>query len=204
MHDKSHWESVYKNKKPDEVNWFQPHLNKSLDLILKSGIGEEAQIIDAGGGASTLVDDLLNMHFKNITVVDVSAEALNKSKQRLGNLEGEVTWIEANVTKIELPGAYYDLWHDRALFHFFTEQRDRQAYIKSLSHSLKPGGYLVLSTFSLKGPEQCSGLDVVCYDAGKLLAELGPSFKLIETLEEEHQTPFGKKQSFAYFFFRRC
>ncbi|MBI3313934.1 MAG: class I SAM-dependent methyltransferase [Candidatus Omnitrophica bacterium] len=200
---KQHWENVYQTKKADQVSWFQPHLSKSLDLIVQSEIGLTASMIDVGGGASTLVDDLLEKGYSDISILDISGTALETSKKRLGNKADKVHWIEGDITNVKLPEKHFDLWHDRAVFHFLTDAASRQKYKKNLAYSLKPGGGLILATFSLKGPERCSGLNVMRYSPELLQAELGKGYRLIKTLEETHPTPFGTTQEFAYCFFRR-
>lgn len=200
---KTHWEGIYKTKSPVQVSWFKPHLEKSLELINKSGIDHEAHIIDIGGGASTLVDDLLKQGYPHVTVLDISAQAIDISKQRLGKFAGKVEWIAADITKAKLPQNAYDLWHDRAVFHFLTHERDRAKYIAALNHSLKPCGHLVMATFGLNGPLKCSGLDIARYSLPVLLDELGSNFTPLEELTETHLTPFQTKQEFLYGLFRK-
>ena len=201
---KSHWEKVYQSKKPTEVSWFQPHLARSLEMVLRAGLDRNSEIIDVGGGASTLVDDLLNDGYKCVTVLDMSQEALNVSKQRLAGQSKNVAWIEGDITAVDLRERHYDLWHDHAVFHFLTDAVDRKKYVQNLNHSLTENGRVIISTFSLKGPERCSGLDVVRYSPETLQAELGKNYRLIKSLEECHQTPFGTKQEFVYCLFKRA
>lgn len=198
MGTKSHWENVYLNKKADEVSWFQPHLSKSLDLILESGPNPEARIIDVGGGASTLVDDLLGKGYADITVLDISAAALEVSKKRLGRKANQVNWMEGDITAVTLPEKHYDVWHDRAVFHFLTRKHDRTAYLKQLRRSLKPDGVVVIACFSLEGPPKCSGLEVMRYSPETLTRELGPQFTLLKHAGERHKTPFNTTQEFLY------
>ncbi len=200
---KTHWENVYKNKKPDEVSWFQSHLSKSLELIFESKISHEAQIIDVGGGASTLVDDLLQKGFRNISVLDISGVALEISKKRLGSEAERVNWIEGDITTVQLPEYHYDLWHDRAVFHFLRKTKDQKAYFEILRKSLKPGGVVIIASFGLEGPQKCSGLDVMRYSPETLQKELGENYCLTESLKESHQTPFGTCQEFVYCSFRK-
>lgn len=195
---KAHWESIYKTKSSKEVSWFQPHLAKSLELILSLGLPQDAGIIDVGGGASTLPDDLLASGFKNITVLDVSSEALKVSRDRLGRAAESVRWIEADITQVALGRGAYDLWHDRAVFHFLKRSKDRAKYAGTLTGTLKPGGYALIATFGPNGPLKCSGLDITRYSAQGLLAELGDAFKLEKQSIEVHQTPFGTTQEFLY------
>jgi 2-polyprenyl-3-methyl-5-hydroxy-6-metoxy-1,4-benzoquinol methylase len=200
---KTHWENIYRTKSPKDVSWFTPHLEKSLDLILGLNLSKDAAIIDIGGGASTLPDDLLAKDFKNITILDISAEALKTSKDRLESKAGLVHWIEADVTNVDLKPGHYDLWHDRAVFHFLTDADNRRKYVEQLKTSLKPEGHVIISTFSLKGPLKCSGLEIVRYSPQTLLSELGFEFHLVESFEEEHPTPFGTTQAFVYCLFKK-
>lgn len=140
MHSKQHWEQVYSTKATDSVSWFQEHANLSLDLIRSTGVGKDAGIIDVGGGASVLVDDLLEEGFTDLSVLDLSAAALNEARKRLGEKERMVRWIEADITDVDLPAQRYDIWHDRAVFHFLTEPEQRAAYVRAVMRSVKPGG----------------------------------------------------------------
>lgn len=205
MERKSHWENVYTTKQPTEVSWYQAHAEKSLELIAHTKIGEAAQIIDVGGGASTLVDDLLARNFQNITVLDISAAAIEKAQVRLGEQAQKVTWLEADITQVSLPNHRYDVWHDRAVFHFLTEAEDRRKYISALYGSLKPNGYVIIATFAPDGPLRCSGLDVVRYSPNELHTEFGDEFHLVDSFSEEHPTPFVTTQMFIYCLCqRRC
>ena len=195
---KTHWETIYRQKRPEEVSWYQPHLETSLRLLENAGLNPESRIIDVGGGASTLADDLLEKGIKEITVLDISGQALAASKERLGERADRVEWIEADITQADLPAGRYDLWHDRAVFHFLTRTEDRRRYIDVMRRALKAGGQAVLATFSLQGPPRCSGLEVIRYSPETLQAELGGAFRLVEALEEEHQTPFHTIQKFSY------
>jgi len=203
MDTKEHWEEIYKSRSSDKVSWFAPHLNLSLELILNSTTSKDSKIIDVGGGASTLADDLINKGYENITILDISGDALKVSRKRLGVLSNSATWLEGNITEIKLPGQFYDLWHDRAVFHFLTSSQDRKKYVRNLNVSLKPKGTVIIATFSLKGPEKCSGLDVIRYDPETLQAELGKNYRLIKSKEEPHQTPSGTNQEFIYCMFKR-
>lgn len=198
---KSHWEDVYKRKLPSDVSWFQPHLAKSLEFIDETDIGKSARIIDVGGGASTLADDLLERGFDHLTVLDLSSEAIRLSQKRLGEKAGRVTWLAADILEINLPRQAFDLWHDRAVFHFLTDEEERKAYIAALKKALKPGGFVVMAVFSLEGPEKCSGLDVVRHSAETLSREFGQGFTLLKSCPERHQTPFGMFQHFIYCLF---
>lgn len=203
MEKKNHWEDVYQKKSPTAVSWYQSHLKKSLEFISKTGISKNASILDLGGGASTLVDDLLAQQYERITVVDLISESLKKAKERLGKLAEKVTWIETDITRASFPVNSFDLWHDRAVFHFLTNPEDRKKYIKTLTNSLKSGGYLIMATFSLDGPLKCSGLEVMRYSPETLSRELGAGFNLLKSSKERHQTPFNTFQNFSYSLFKR-
>ena len=203
MDGKEHWEGVYRNKAADAVSWYQPHLETSLRLIGESTPDRGATIIDVGGGESTLVDDLLQRGYRNLTVLDMSAVALNATKQRLGSIAGQVTWVESDITVVDLPEHRYDVWHDRAVFHFLTEPSQRDAYTRLLARTLKPGGRVVIATFGPLGPHRCSGLDVRRYDVQQLSDEFGPGFELVTSTLEDHHTPAGSSQQFLYCSFRK-
>jgi SAM-dependent methyltransferase len=193
-----YWDRVYSSKGEQAVSWYQRHALSSLELIRRAALGEDAAIIDVGGGAATLVDDLLAEGYTDLTVLDVSAVALAKARRRLGRLATRVKWIEADITRCELGEKAYDLWHDRAVFHFLTEARERAAYVASLRRAVKQGGYVIIAGFGERGPTRCSGLPVMRYDATALHQQLGRSFQLIEQLSEQHHTPDGKEQHFVY------
>ncbi len=203
MSSKRHWDTVYKSKAPTGVSWYQPHLTKSLQLISRTGIDTAGHLIDVGGGASTLVDDLLDQGFRHVTVLDISSEALNAARSRLGERADGAVWIEADVAEAALPHHGYQVWHDRAVFHFLTRVQDRQRYVRAVHHALQPGGHLIIATFGLNGPTRCSGLEIVRYSPETLRVEFGEEFTLLESLDEEHQTPFGTQQAFIYCYFRR-
>lgn len=195
---KEHWEKVYQTQQPDAVSWFQEHATRSLELVRSVGTSLNANIIDVGGGASTLVDDLLSNGFNNISVLDLSAKALDVARKRLGTEGDRVTWIPGDICTVNLPDQTYDIWHDRAVFHFLTDSADRTAYVQQVMKSVKPGGHVIVATFSPDGPEQCSGLPVARYAPEQLHQEFGPSFELIEHMSEEHKTPAGSVQHFVY------
>lgn len=199
---KAHWEGVYGRKQAEETSWYQAVPSVSLELIDHCGLEGSEPLIDIGGGASRLVDHLLARGFEDISVLDLSARALDQAKMRLGRDAARVHWIEADVTLFR-PHRTYRLWHDRAAFHFLTGTADRQRYLEVLGEALTPGGHLVLAAFALDGPSRCSGLDVVRYDAAGLAAELGPGFSLLEERRERHTTPQGREQQFGYYRFRR-
>jgi len=198
---KSHWEQVYGTKRANEVSWFQPVPEKSLQLIRATGIEHDQAIVDAGGGASTLVDNLLAEGFRDISVLDISANALLNSQERLGEIAGEVSWIEADVTEF-IATRQYDLWHDRAVFHFLTDPADRDRYIEVVRRSMHAGGNLVLATFGPQGPLRCSGLDICRYGIEQLTDLLGAYFVLQSHELDEHTTPSGSVQQFLYSWWR--
>ena len=203
MQSRDHWEKVYTTKASDAVSWFQPHADFSVGLIKTTGVDRDAAIIDVGGGASTLVDDLLADGYTDLTVLDLSAAALAAARQRLGARAAEVKWIAADITRADLPANHYDIWHDRAVFHFLTSPEQRAAYVQAVFHSVKPGGHVIVATFAEDGPEQCSGLPVMRYRADQLHDEFGDAFTLLRHRKEAHHTPSGTVQQFVYCYCRR-
>jgi 2-polyprenyl-3-methyl-5-hydroxy-6-metoxy-1,4-benzoquinol methylase len=203
MQAKEHWEHVYSSKPTTKVSWFQQHANLSLKLIHETDLPLSASIIDVGGGASTLVDDLLDEGYRSLTVLDLSSTALLASQERLGERAKMVRWLEANIIEVELPIQTYDIWHDRAVFHFLISGQERQAYVAAVVQAVKPDGYVIVATFAEDGPTQCSGLPVKRYSATELQAEFGASFALLKHTHESHQTPFGTTQKFVYCCFQR-
>ncbi|HLF69667.1 MAG TPA: class I SAM-dependent methyltransferase [Actinomycetota bacterium] len=199
---RSHWQEVFKTKEADQVSWFQPHLRLSMQLIQRAGISAESHVIDIGGGDSTLVDDLLDQGVGEVSVLDISSEALARAKRRLGPLSDKVIWIEADATKAQLPSSHYDVWHDRAAFHFLTDPADRGAYLEILGRAIRPSGHVIIATFAPDGPERCSGLATVRYSPESLQAELGPRYELVAAELEAHQTPFATEQRFVYCLFK--
>ena len=195
---RAHWEDLYTRTAQESVSWYRPHLETSLRLIEKSIADRDASIIDAGGGSATLVDDLIARGYRDITVLDLSETALKKAKLRLGAASEKVTWIVSDITRATLPERRYDLWHDRAVFHFLTHPSSRIAYVSQVARAIKPGGHLVIATFGPEGPMKCSGLPVVRYDAEALLKEFGSRFRLTESITEMHRTPSGNEQQFLY------
>ncbi len=198
MDAQSHWEKIYMQKARDEVSWYRPHLETSLALIEKASAGPAASIIDVGAGESTLVDDLLARGYTNISVLDVSETAIDANRKRLGSASERVHWLVADITRVELESAAYDVWHDRAVFHFLTASSDRAAYVRQVARAVKKGGHVIVGAFGPEGPTKCSGLEVVRYDAESLQGEFGSRFQLIESSKELHQTPFGTWQQFLY------
>jgi ubiquinone/menaquinone biosynthesis C-methylase UbiE len=198
MQSREHWNRIYTTKAPTNVSWFQEHASESVALIRQAGVPANAAIIDVGGGASTLVDDLLENGYRHLTVLDLSDAALSVAQDRLGSRANDVTWIAGDITQIELPIHAYDVWHDRAVFHFLTSQEDREAYVRAVLRAVKPGGLVIVATFADDGPDHCSGLPVVRYNADTLHAEFGAPFTLIRQEREEHHTPSGATQKFIY------
>jgi 2-polyprenyl-3-methyl-5-hydroxy-6-metoxy-1,4-benzoquinol methylase len=198
-----HWQNVYVSKRENEVSWFQQTPAASLELIGRTGATPASSVIDVGGGASRLVDALIDMGFRHVTVLDLSAAALDTAKARLGARALNVEWIVSDVTTWE-PRQSYDIWHDRAALHFLTDAQDRAAYVSRLKRALKPGGHAIIATFALDGPERCSGLPVVRYDATSLAQTLGDGFELVDTMRQQHSTPWDSAQSFQFSMFRRA
>jgi 2-polyprenyl-3-methyl-5-hydroxy-6-metoxy-1,4-benzoquinol methylase len=199
---KTHWERVYTTKGEREVSWFQENPVPSLELIGLAGLFTDASIIDIGGGASRLVDALTKRKIGKITVLDLSAVALDAARERLGEKGADVKWVVADVTTWE-PSQTYDLWHDRAALHFLTDASDRSAYVGNLKKAVRPGGHVIIGTFALDGPERCSGLPIMRYDAGVLGAILGIEFDLMDSRRHDHTTPWGAVQRFQFSTFRR-
>jgi len=198
METKSHWEHVYESKPSDSVSWYQPHALRSLDLIRRVAVGRDARILDVGGGASTLVDDLLDAGMTRVGVLDVSDAALDVARQRLGPRAGAVQWIPGDITTVDLEPGSVDVWHDRAVFHFLTEPQQRAAYLRQVRRAVRPGGHVIVAAFGPDGPLQCSGLPVVRYAPQALHAQFGGAFELVEHQLEDHRTPSGAIQHFIY------
>ncbi len=204
MSNKTHWENIYRTKNATQVSWFQEHADLSMRFIRGTRVGKTAQIIDVGGGTSTLVDDLLATGYENITVLDISGAALSRAQERLGALGSRVTWIEADITQVDLPPDFYAVWHDRAVFHFLTRAEDRIRYVQAVKRSVKTGGHVIVASFGLGGPEHCSGLDVVRYCSETMHDEFGHDFELVASTDETHHTPFGTDQQFIYCYCRKA
>ena len=203
MVSRQHWETVYRTKAVDAISWYRPHLETSLAMIERAVPDRDAGIVDIGGGEATLVDDLLARGYRQLSVLDISPAAIAVAQHRLGAAAVQVTWLADDILQVALPAQRFDLWHDRALFHFLTAAGQRARYVEQLAHALKPGGHAIIATFGPQGPGQCSGLDTVRYDAASLQRELGPRFALVEHATELHHTPFGTTQQFVYGRFRR-
>jgi 2-polyprenyl-3-methyl-5-hydroxy-6-metoxy-1,4-benzoquinol methylase len=194
---KQHWERVYKKIRPNELGWYQDYPEMSLKLITATGVGVDGNIIDVGGGTSKLAGILLDQGFMRLTVLDISRSSIERAKVNLGEKSKQITWIEADVTQFNFSESF-DIWHDRAVFHFLTDPIDRRRYVDSLNQALKPGGHLIISTFSLKGPPKCSGLNIVRYKAETLHKEFGDNLLMVETFDEVHDTPSKVQQHFIY------
>ena len=198
MQTSEHWEDVYRNKRFDAVSWYAPHLGESLRLIEQLCPDKTAAIVDIGGGESTLVDDLLQRRYLDVSVLDISATAIDFTKQRLGAKAQQVSWHVGDITQYDFGSKRFDLWHDRAVFHFLTDPAARHRYVELVRRAVKPGGYVLMATFGPNGPLQCSGLDVVRYDEQKLHHEFGEGFILQGSELSEHHTPMGTDQQFLY------
>lgn len=198
----THWQNVYATKGEAEVSWFQASPAISLEMVRAASPDRVAAIIDIGGGASRLVDALLQDGYRNVAVLDLSANALDAAKVRIGGAASTVDWIVADATTWR-PAKTWDVWHDRAAFHFLTDPLDRAAYVERLRSAVAPGGHVIIATFAPDGPEKCSGLSVQRHDSASLSAELGPEFELVETRSETHRTPWHSTQAFQFSRFRR-
>jgi len=203
MNHNNHWEQTYSGKETDALGWYTPHLATSLSWIQELNLGADAPIIDIGGGASTLVDDLLEANYRSITVLDISSKALSLVRARLGEKAKLVQWLEGDITMLELPTRYYELWHDRAVFHFLTEPEQQRKYRDRLLSALNPGGHLIIGTFTTEAPPKCSGLPVQRYNRQQLENTLGDAFELIRHHKEMHITPGGVEQMYLYCQFRK-
>jgi ubiquinone/menaquinone biosynthesis C-methylase UbiE len=198
----AHWQHIYQTKTPDNVSWYQEHPALSLDLIVKTGITPTARIIDVGAGASTLADHLLAAGYQDITLLDISADALRVAQERLGAQAAALHWLVGDVTEVEFEAAIYDVWHDRAVFHFLTDSTQRARYVAQVRRAVKAGGHVIVATFAADGPTQCSGLDVMRYDAAGLHGAFGAGFALLESAHETHVTPWSSEQRFVYCYCR--
>lgn len=198
-----HWKTIYREKNADTMSWFRPHLDISLRLLEQAGLGVQSRVIDIGGGASTLVDDLLDRGITHVTVLDVSEVALDVARRRLGKRANQVEWLVADITQARLPLAGFDFWHDRAVLHFLIEKSATDAYVRCASTTLREGGHAVIGGFASDGPEMCSGLPVARRDPADIAALFGADFEMIGEAREMHPTPQGPPQSFAYALLRR-
>jgi len=199
---RQHWERVYRTKRPTEVSWYRPHLEISLQLIEEAVANRDAHIIDVGAGESTLVDDLQARGYRNLYALDLSVTALDVAKGRLGANASRINWLCGDVRTFPFSSGQFDLWHDRAVFHFLTDSADRAAYVRQVARAVKPGGHVIVATFGPEGPTQCSGLDVMRYGPEALHDEFGSDFRLVKHRSELHQTPMGSTQQFTYCYCR--
>ena len=202
MEPKSHWDAVYQTKSAEAVSWYAPHLRESLSYIQRTGLPTSASIIDVGAGESTLVDDLLSAGYDNITVLDISEKALEVARTRMAQQARRVKWLDGDVLEVQSPFQAYDVWHDRAVFHFLTDARQRRSYVAQVARALRPGGYAIVGTFGPNGPLECSGLPVARYAPDQLHEEFGSRFTLVDDSVEVHTTPWGSSQQFVYCFCR--
>ncbi|MBM2830693.1 MAG: methyltransferase [Gammaproteobacteria bacterium] len=198
MNLKNHWERAYSTKPAERLGWYKPHLQTSLTWIKELGLRMDAPILDVGGGASTLVDDLLVEGYQSITVLDISEKALSSVRARLGERAELITWLEGDITSVDLPARHYELWHDRAVFHFLTEPEQQRQYRDQLLRALKPGGHFIIATFAPQAPPRCSGLPVQRYSLEQLESTLGKEFELMRNHKELHITPGGVEQMYLY------
>jgi hypothetical protein len=203
MSDTNYWDQIYSSQLASNVGWYKPHLETSLAWIESLDLDPQAPIIDVGGGASTLVDDLLVTEHRNLSVLDLSKSAIQVTQKRLGDASSDVTWLVGDVTELQLPCQYYLLWHDRAAFHFLIEPESQQLYKKVLIGSLKVGGYFIIGSFTPEAPPQCSGLPVQRYDTDQLAETFADNFELRQYSNEMHTTPGGVRQSYVYCLFQR-
>ena len=194
----THWQTVYQSKKPDAVSWFAPHLRSSLQLLSQAGLSTDSRVIDIGAGASTLVDDLLDLEVRSITALDISEAALDVARARLGDRASRVRWLVTDILKADLPADGYDLWHDRATLHFLTDPADAARYVAIATEAIAKGGHAVIGGFGKEGPAQCSQLPVTRRDAEDIAQLFGSRFALVQSRCEVHQTPWGAPQSFAF------
>lgn len=200
---KEHWDAVYGTKQTTEVSWYQPRPTLSLALVAEAGATASSEIIDVGGGDATLVDALVEEGYQHVTVLDIAGAALLRAQERVGPRARQVTWLEADITQAQLPARRYDIWHDRAVFHFLTVEADRERYVQQAAHAIKPGGALIIATFAADGPTKCSGLTVKRWSRGDLESRFATAFSLVRCVGDTHVTPAGSEQRFIYCLFRR-
>jgi len=198
VNQKAHWEQIYNTKSPEQMSWFEAEPTLSLMLIQRAVPNRDAAIIDVGAGAATLVDDLLTAGYHRITVLDLSGAALAQTQRRLSDRAATVSWREGDILTNALPANAFDLWHDRAAFHFLTDAADRSRYVAQVRRALRPGGFVLIATFAEDGPERCSGLQVARYSPTALHTEFGDEFRIVTSQQQTHRTPWGAEQSFTY------
>ncbi|WP_020395197.1 class I SAM-dependent methyltransferase [Thiolinea disciformis] len=202
MNPQQHWESVYQTKNSAQVSWYAQHLEVSLQLIQYLAPHRHASVLDVGTGASTLPDDLLAAGYHNLSMLDISSQALAITQRRLGVDAPTIQWLVGDVLALDFAPHYYDVWHDRAVFHFLTENSQRERYVQQVLKAVKPDGHVIMATFGIHGPKQCSGLEVMRYDSQGLHSAFGQSFRLLDSLTVNHQTPSGMTQEFLYCYCR--
>ncbi len=200
---RAHWQNVYRTRSVEAVSWYRPHLETSLQLLEAAEMSVNSRVIDVGAGASTLVDDLLDRGLRDVSVLDVSEEALALARRRLGERAQLVNWYAGDLLELALPPAHFDFWHDRAVLHFLTDPEDARRYARIAAHALTRGGYAVIAGFAPDGPQRCSGLHVVRRSADDIAALLTSGFTLVRERTETHRTPGGSEQSFVYALLRR-
>jgi SAM-dependent methyltransferase len=198
MTSRQHWDRVYATKAPAEVSWYRAHLDVSLRLITSANPERSARIIDVGGGESTLPADLLRLGYRDVTVLDLSGKAIAVAREQMGADAGRVRWWQGDVTAYPFKPYAFDVWHDRAAFHFMTQPEERVAYVRQVVRAVRPDGHVIVGAFGPEGPSKCSGLDVVRYDAEALHHTFGRAFRLVEHTTEAHRTPSGTIQQFVY------
>jgi cyclopropane fatty-acyl-phospholipid synthase-like methyltransferase len=202
INSKTYWENIYETKDTSQVGWFQPQPQLSMSLIAELSLGKNSKVIDIGGGDSSLIDHLLENKYRNLTVLDISAKAMEKATQRLGEKSTGVEWIVSDIRDFE-PANKYDLWHDRAAFHFLIEDEDIEKYLTITKKSIREGGFMIIGTFSDKGPNTCSGLPVKQYSLEELENLFSPSFEIITRFNTDHITPSGQPQNYSFCVFRK-
>lgn len=198
MAGRDHWEQVYRSRSSTEVSWYQAEAALSLELIRRVAGSPDTSILDVGGGASTLVDGLLDAGYRRVSVLDIAPTALAVARQRLGDRASLVEWITADVLTHSFPAGRFRVWHDRAVFHFLTDAKDRAAYVAQTRRAVAPGGHVIVASFAPEGPERCSGLEVMRYSPDAMHAEFGNGFRLLDSVREDHHTPAGTTQAFLY------
>ncbi len=204
MNQREHWEHVYSTRPAEKLGWYEPHIRTSLAWIASLGLAEDAPVIDVGGGTSALAEDLVAAGHRAITVLDISGKALSSARARLGDKAGLVTWVEGDITSVRLPACHYDLWHDRAVFHFLTAPESQRQYRQQAVQAIKPGGHLIIGAFAEEAPPACSGLPVQRYGHAQLAAALGGDFELLRHHKKLHVTPGGIEQMYIYCLFRKA
>ncbi len=203
MSNSEHWQRIYSSHGAQRVGWYAPHLATSLEWIAALKLPPEEPIIDIGGGASTLAEDLLGLGHKDLHVLDLSERAMALARERLGSTANSISWLQGDVTEVDLPWRHFAVWHDRAAFHFLIEPEQKRLYLEKICGALKTGGHLIIGTFGTEAPAKCSGLPVQRYTAESLASTLGAPFKLIRHQYEMHRTPAALAQAYVYCLFQK-